>query len=334
MKKISIIIPVYNAENYVGRCLDSIKRQTYKDFEIILIDDQSTDNTLSFLNNYRKNNPELDISISSTSKNSGPSVSRNLGIEKASGKYIFFIDADDDLATDSALKEFISKTENNPDIVIGETCFYVNGSLAESNYHKLQNKKEVYIGSEILDGFFDTEWASTVWNKLYSLDFINKNNLRFPDGLLHEDELWVFQFSALATKVNFVNIKTYNYYFSNQGSITANVGLKNLRDYKAILREQLKFSKEEHLFAKNQRTEGFLRNFAKKILLAKLATMDYNTFRTFYLELKNDFATYFPKKDEFALPPFLAFHLYKMKFDESFVLYGKLPKYVNRLIKL
>lgn len=334
MKKISIVIPVYNAEKYILRCLDSIKHQTYKDFEIILINDRSSDNTLSTLNNYKALNSQLDLIILTNDKNSGPSISRNTGVEVAKGDYIFFIDADDDLSNNAALEDFIAKTADHPDIVVGENYFFVNDKLTESKYHTLKNTKDTYVGNEILNGFFSTQWASVVWNKLYDINFIRKNNLRFPEGLLHEDELWVFQISALAKKINFLNTKTYNYYYSNQGSITANVGIKNLNDYKAILKEKLKFSKEFDLYNANDKTEIYIRNFAKKILLAKVSLLDFKTFRNFYLELREDFAEYFPKHNEFSLNPLLAYYLYKTKFDERFVLYGKFPKYINPLLKI
>ncbi len=334
MKKVSIVIPVYNAEKFVVRCLDSIKRQTYQNFEIILINDRSSDNTLLTLENYKQNNPSLEMHIVTNDRNSGPSVSRNAGIDRATGDYIFFIDADDDLADDAALALFISKTEGQPDIVFGEHHFFVNDRLTESNYHTLKNTKESYSNDEILNGFFSVEWASVVWNKLYDLGFIKNNQLRFPEGLLHEDELWVFQISALARKINFVNQKTYNYYYSNQGSITANVGIKNLNDYKDILKEKLRFAKEYNLYTTNDRTEKYIRDFAKKILLAKVVLLDFKTFRTFYLALRKDFADCFPKSDEFSIQPFLAYYLYKMKFDDRYFLYGKLPKFVNPLLRI
>ena len=334
MKKISIVIPVYNAENYIVRCLDSVKSQSYQDFEIVLINDRSTDNTLEVLTNYQTENKNLDIRILTNEKNSGPSISRNFGIDNAKGSYIFFMDADDDFADDLALQSFIDKTEGNPDIVFGENYFFVEGKLTHSKYHTLKNKKDVYTGNEILNGFFSTEWASVVWNKLYDIHFIRTNNLRFPEGLLHEDELWVFQISALAKKINFLNRKTYNYYYSNSGSITANVGIKNLNDYKAILKEKLKFANELNLYDSNDRTENYIRSFAKKILLPKAVLLDFKTFRTFYLEIKNDFSSYFPRKNEFSLAPMIAYFLYRMKFDEKFFLYGKFPKYINPLLKI
>jgi len=334
MKKISIVIPVYNAEDYILRCLDSIKNQSYKNFEIILVNDRSSDNTLDVLNRYKLINNDLDVKIFTNEKNSGPSISRNLGIEMSTGEYLFFIDADDDLVDSTALENLINKTYDKPDIVMGENNFFVDGKLTVSNYHTLKNKKETYINNEILNGFFSTEWASVVWNKLYDIKFVKKNHLRFAERLLHEDELWVFQASALAQKVNFVNKKTYNYYYSNKGSITANVGIKNLNDYKAILKEKLKFSEEYNLYDINNQTQNYVKDFAKRILLAKVALLDYKTFRSFYSDLKEDFKNYFPSKEEFGLNSLFAYYLYKMKFDKDFFLYGKIPKYINPLLKI
>jgi len=335
MKKISIIIPLYNAENYIVKCLDSIKNHTYKDFEIIVINDKSKDNSWEVLNNYVSENLNINFKIINNEINLGLSKTRNKGMELATGNYVLFMDNDDTLADEFSLQYFMDKTGNDPDIILGKTRFLLNDVPKESNYHKLKNKKETYTDNEILDGFFSGEWAVTAWNKLYKVDFLKKNNLKFLDDLLHEDELWAFETAVAAKKINFLTEETYVYYsMSNPNSMTATVGLKNIEHYLIILTKKLEMSEEKGLYEKSKLVESYLKNFANYTILNNVCKMDIGIFKSFYARIRKEFATNFPSKNEFSLNPFLAYYLYKMKFDKSFVLFGKLPKYVNQLIKI
>jgi len=335
MKKISIIIPLYNAENYIVKCLDSIKNQTYKNFELIVINDKSKDNSWEVLNDYVSEHLNLNFIIINNEVNLGLSKTRNKGIELATGDYILFMDNDDTLADEFSLQHFIDKTENDPDIILGSTLFLLNDIPKESNYHKLKNKKETYTDNEILDGFFSGEWAVTAWNKLYKADFLKKNNLKFLDDLLHEDELWAFETAVAAKKINFLNEETYVYYsMSNPNSMTATVGLKNIEHYLIILTKKLEMSEEKKLYEKSKLVERYLKNFSNYTILSNVCKMDSGIFKSFYTRIRKEFTANFPSKNEFSLNPFLAYYLYKMKFDKSFVLFGKLPKYVNQLIKI
>lgn len=335
MKKISIIIPLYNAENYIEKCLDSIKNQTYKDFEIIVINDKSKDNSWKILNNYVSENLNVNFKIINNEVNLGLSKTRNKGMDLATGDYILFMDNDDTLIDEFSVQHFIDKTANDPDIILGKTRFLLNDIPKESLYHQLKNKKETYIDNEILDGFFSGEWAVTAWNKLYKADFLKKNNLKFLDDLLHEDELWAFETAVAANKINFLTEETYVYYsMSNPNSMTATVGLRNIEHYLIILTKKLKMSDEKKLFDRSKLTESYLRNFANFTILSNVCKMDFGVFKSFYKNINEEFAKDFPKKDLFSLNPLFAYYLYKMKFDKGFALYGKLPRYVNQLIKI
>ena len=119
--KFSIIIPVYNAEKYLPKCIDSLIKQTFKKFEIICINDGSSDKSLNILKRYATNDTRIKIF---TQKNSGPAVARNLGLEKAQGKYLWFIDADDWIEEKACeiLNNIINK--NSPDITIFASNVY------------------------------------------------------------------------------------------------------------------------------------------------------------------------------------------------------------------
>ena len=122
MEKISIIIPLYNAENYISKCLDSIINQTYKNFEIIIINDKSKDDSWEVLNHYVSENLNINFKIVNNEVNLGLSKTRNKGMDLATGDYIFFMDNDDTLVDNFSLQHFIDKTENDPDIILGCLC--------------------------------------------------------------------------------------------------------------------------------------------------------------------------------------------------------------------
>lgn len=335
MKKISIIIPLYNAENYIGRCLDSIKNQTYKNFEIIAINDSSKDDSWNVLNNYVSYNTNINFKIVDNEINLGLSKTRNKGLEIATGDYILFMDIDDTLVDSESLQHFVNKTYNNPDIVFGRTRLLLNNVPRESHYHNLKNKKETYENNEILDGFFAGEWAVTAWNKLYKKDFLNQNKLRFLDNLLHEDELWAFETAVAARKINFLEQETYIYYsLSNPNSITATVGLENIEHYLIILTKKLETSHHKQLFSQSELAKKYLKNFANYTILSHVSKMKFKIFKPFYLAIRQQFQNHFPEKNLFLLQPLFAFYLYRMKFDKNFVLYGKFPKYINPILKL
>jgi glycosyltransferase involved in cell wall biosynthesis len=335
MKKISVIIPLYTAENYIVKCLDSIANQTYTNYEIIVINDKSKDGSWQVLNDYVSRNPNIDFKIIDNEQNLGLSRTRNKGMEMATGDYILFMDNDDTLADEFSLQHFIDKTDDNPDIILGKTRFLLNDIPKESNYHQLKNKKKTYTDNEILDGFFTGEWAVTAWNKLYNADFLKNNNLKFLDDLLHEDELWAFETAICAKKINFLTEETYVYYsMSNPQSMTATVGLRNIEHYLIIIAKKLELSDKNQIFQRSEAAQKYLKNFANYTILSNVCKINFETFKEFYVKIRQEFDQNFPEKDLFNLNPLMAYFLYKIKFDKAFVLYGKLPKYINRLIKI
>lgn len=335
MTKISIIIPVYNAENYIARCLNSIKKQAYKNYEVIIIDDESKDNSWNLLSEYAADNQPINFRIFKNKNNLGLSKTRNRGMDLATGDYIFFMDIDDALVDNLSLQHFAEATENDPDMVIGKTRFLQKDEPKESNYHTLKNTKNTYQDNEVVDGFLSGQWAVPPWNKLYKSSFLKANQLRFLDNLLHEDELWAFETAIAARKVNFLDFETYNYYsLSNPRSITATMDLKNIEHYLIILTKKLEIAQEKDLYQKTELIGNYLKHFANVPILSKVCKTDFFVFKSFYEKINLAFEQYFPNKGEFSLNPRLAFYLYKMRYDEGFFLYRKLPKYVNRLLKI
>lgn len=127
---ISIIIPVYNTEEYISDCLDSILSQTYKNFEVIIVDDGSTDNSFNIVKNYQKNNDNITVLHIG---NSGVSAARNLGIQLAKGEFLFFVDSDDTLY-DHCLLSFVNEyTDKNLDLLVGGGRYNLSSVYKKTN---------------------------------------------------------------------------------------------------------------------------------------------------------------------------------------------------------
>lgn len=172
--KISIIIPIYNMEQYVADALDSILIQTLKDVEIICIDDGSTDDSLLILKDYSKKYENIVVL---RQKNSGSGVARNLGITIASGEYVCFLDADDFYASDDVL-EYLYNTAKRQDVLLcgGSSCDYHNGKIS-TNAMRVERRFEndEYISKEDYPGF--TGYCSFIFNR----NFLICNDIKFPE---------------------------------------------------------------------------------------------------------------------------------------------------------
>lgn len=209
-KKISIIIPVYNAEMYIKRCLESIISQSYKNFEILIIDDGSKDNSVVICKKIQLANLDIDIKIFSQ-KNSGPSVARNFGIKNSTGKYIMFIDADDYLGKD-VLMNTIQNVKNN--------------TLIKCNYNIFTEKKVYDLPSvtgnmskeEFIKGMLTGKYIGSVWGALFDADLAKKCDFP-PEIHFLEDTLFIVKYLQKIDNVEFVEGKYY-YCLGNMNSIT------------------------------------------------------------------------------------------------------------------
>jgi len=231
---ISIIIPCYNSEKYLSVCLKSVINQTYENWECLLINDGSKDNTLAVLEEFSSSNKKFKVF---SQQNKGLSATRNLGIENATGDYLFFLDSDD-LLIENSLQKLANEVDDENDIITGITVT-VNGENLEK-ISQLKHPKEGLVRfnndkQEVLITTMEYGLSPVAQNRLYKRQFLEKYNLRFRNGLLHEDELWFFETMFLAKKVMFINDETYLYRTDNSESITKNIGEKNLNSYLEIL---------------------------------------------------------------------------------------------------
>ncbi len=225
MPKLSIIIPVYNVEEYLKDCLNSVLKQRFTDYEVICINDGSTDNSLQILNEYKLKYPQIKII---DQENKGLSAARNKGIEKATGDYILFLDSDDWLV-DNALEMLANAIVDEDFIVFNGKRFIEDSGVEEAdmgveekelsgwgyyNKYALQSRKFHFV---------------CVVLRAYKRSFLLNNNLFFEDGLYHEDNLFTPIACYYAQKVKVIPDVLYVYRI-RKGSITTNQSFKSLTD--------------------------------------------------------------------------------------------------------
>lgn len=209
---VTVVIAIYNIEDYLEPCLKSILSQTYQNLEIFAIDDGSTDGSSKILKEYTKKDPRLKII---TQKNSGLSVVRNHGLELAKGEYVCFIDGDDHIAPDYVKKLVSAITKTDADISV---CGYA--AISKDTRRNFTPKAETLSGKDATIRLLISQENLDIvtWNKLYKRELFLKNNIIFPPQQLHEDSLTTYKLYSKAEKVAFVDQPLY-FYYERPGSI-------------------------------------------------------------------------------------------------------------------
>lgn len=214
--KISVIIPVYNVEKYIEKCLDSVVNQTYKNIEIIIIDDETPDGSIEICKKYIKSDDRI---ILIQQKNKGLSGARNTGLKKATGEYVLFVDSDDYLSKDAVQKfaDYITSSNKKLDVVSGN-ALKVNGEVSKS----------IIVGGNIEDTTGEIalknqiksyQYNAPVWLRIYRRNFLIEEQLFFEEGLLHEDEYWTPFVLAKSKEIRHIE-NTFYYYVERENSIT------------------------------------------------------------------------------------------------------------------
>jgi len=218
---VSVIVPIYKVEDYLSRCVDSIVNQTYKNIEIILVDDGSPDLCGKICDDYSLKYSRIRV-IHKT--NGGLSDARNYGLAAARGKFILFVDSDDYIDLDAIERMVLLAKENTLDIICGDSYrTIVNNSNSTVNRTKLFGgtvEKKVCTGEEYLvECINKKKYSVAVWTRMYSTDLIKTNDLYFKKDLLHEDEIWTPRVLLAAKRVGYIKMPFYHYLIRNN-SIT------------------------------------------------------------------------------------------------------------------
>lgn len=220
--KLSIIIPVFQVEDYIARCLQSIVSQDCSDCEIILVDDATKDNSMAIAHEIL-DNADVHVQYLKHDKNRGLSAARNTGISNANGSYLLFVDSDDVLA-DGALKIFINSINNTgADCIVGN---YMVVSDTGSYISKKYSYNRVFTSTDsIINAYSNGDIPVMAWNKCVKTDLIKGNKILFKEGIYHEDELWTFLLVNEVNSLAVIGIHTYSY-FVRSGSIMTNTKLE------------------------------------------------------------------------------------------------------------
>lgn len=272
MIKLSIIVPIYNVEKYLKRCLDNLINQTLKEIEIICVNDGSTDNSLQILEEFANKDKRLRII---NQANKGLSGARNTGLEAVQGEYFGFLDSDDWVDLDYFEKLYNRAKECDADIALGD--FIRKGKYK----HKIRlnlDKEEEFISDN--DKFYGSQFYHfpCVWNKIYKTNKLN--DLRFIEGIYFEDGPYTIQALHRANKV-VTCPNTYLYYFVNPNSIVKTLNKKKEQDMYNSSKFILNYIKE------NMRIEDkgiYYETFVQKLWRIKLYSIEENMYyRKYYV---------------------------------------------------
>lgn len=233
MPSVSIIVPVYNTEKYLRACLESILCQTFQDFELIIVNDGTRDSSQDIIDEFAARDKRI---VALYQENSGLSAARNHGMDVATGKYIWFVDSDDSLCTNTAIEEIYTECERNELDMCLFNAFTSNDqnddipkNLLDKNRYQRSGSKKVMTGEELFIEQFNKK-SFIVCAVLYMVrrQFLIDHGLRFMDGVLYEDNCFTLSCLFNTGRVKQLEGSYYNI-FRHSGSImTSSVTMKNL----------------------------------------------------------------------------------------------------------
>ncbi|KRL05066.1 glycosyltransferase family 2 protein [Liquorilactobacillus oeni] len=259
MKKISVIVPIYNVEKYLRRCLDSLLAQTMKDFELILINDGSTDSSGSICREYQKKAPQLIKYYEKA--NGGLSDARNYGMRFATGEYLLFIDSDDYVET-QMLENMYALTKNGSKKIVECNFVWEFKDFSKKDKGRAYNSLSEYL----------VKGRVVAWNKLYRRDWLFDTGVLFPYGKLYEDQVFFFETAAFLNNISEV-ASDFNYevhYTQRSSSISYNETNRIIEIF-WIYEDIIAFYKAKKIYARfEQELEyRFCRNLLGNVLLRK-----------------------------------------------------------------
>lgn len=247
MISVSIIVPVYNVEKYIERCLQSVVGQTYRQIECIVVNDCTPDRSFeiakSFVSAHAADNSNVSFVLAEHEQNKGLSEARNTGIRKATGNYVFFLDSDDAI-TPTAIADLVTTAEENgrPDIVYGETVTI--GAEGRKQILDPERKRlSPATNRDVLLGCLNDCWPRIACNKIVRRSIFTEQDIWFYPGILHEDEMWSFEVATAINAMVFCPKVTYLYYIGDTNSITRSKGAgeRHFRDNITILERKVEY---------------------------------------------------------------------------------------------
>ena len=212
---VTIIVPIYNVEKYLDRCVQSVVSQTYKNIEIILVDDGSPDNCPTKCDEWAKKDSRIRVIHK---QNEGLGMARNTGIDNAKGKYVFFFDSDDYVDVEIVEKCVLSAEKYSSDAVVYGRCdVYEDGRIVKK---ELNSTKSIFIDQDIINELlpamftYDMGFGISAWGKMFSLEVFKRFDMRFASEreIISEDAYFALEFFSRISVVSIVNESLYFYY--------------------------------------------------------------------------------------------------------------------------
>lgn len=233
MPKVSIIVPVYNVEKYVGKCLNSLINQTIKDIEIIVVNDGSTDDSEKIIKEFQEKNPDRIIYLKK--ENGGLSDARNFGLPVAKGEYIAFLDSDDYVQLDMYEKMYKMAKKEDSDMVECDFYWEYPNKTKKDVAEKYFNKKEML-----------TKVRVVAWNKLIKRSILEESNIKFPEGYRYEDAEFTYKLIPYLNKVSFVE-EPFIHYIQRKNSIS-NSQNERTKEIFDVLEHVIDYYKEKGIY--------------------------------------------------------------------------------------
>lgn len=279
---VSIIVPIYNVETYLQKCLDSLVNQTYSNIEIICVNDGSTDSSLQILEEYAKKDSRIKII---NQENQGVSVARNNGIDNATGDYILFVDSDDYLEL-NACEKLASKISENIDII----CFKYNEVKKYKNrIVKYPNIRNNFTNIDSILDFYS--YYKNILNdignlmccgNLYKKDFLLKNSICYPENIIVlEDAIFCLRAFVNNPNILFINEYLYNYIINVSNSLTKQSAIKKIKQFDNVYA----FFKEIINSVSIDYIKEYLYNYLLNYLLALWNDAYFSDYKIYYKKL-------------------------------------------------
>lgn len=276
---ISVIIPVYNVENYIDGCIESIRNQSYSNLEIILVDDGSTDKSGKICDYYATLDKRITVIHQ---KNMGLSGARNSGIDIANGMYIGMVDSDDYIKKDMYEQLLRELRNENADMAF---CSFIRQieKTGQMQYLTGEYQKQIFDRQTLYEALFEKKYVvilPVAWNKLYKRAVFE--GVRYPIGKIHEDEFAIHEIIGKTNRAVFVPVEGYVYNIRNSG-ITGQKNLKHIMQRMEAFQERMYYFKEKKLISLYKKQAEFcIRNI---ILECKQLDMDEEDAAEFVKEM-------------------------------------------------
>ena len=301
--KVSVIVPVFNSEDLLGNCLESIENQSLKDIEIICVDDGSSDGSFDILNQFSSKDARFKIY---QQENSGAGSARNKGIEESCGEYILFVDSDDYIESETCEMLYEQANRLDCDLILFNSMRHFSNDRNLALIHFKKNDEinyqiRVFDYEYFRDRIFDGEYG-VIWNKLYKSSFIRDNNITFPKHKIYNDVEFHIKTTLLAKKISYVDGTFYHYNRSGHASLqTSFVKTSNAMVFFDVLYGLVDFLVEVDMF--DEFRKEFV-NFTIFELRNKLKSIDEDSKQEFFEKTKEFYYSLELSSDEVNSIPY------------------------------